>query len=433
MFLFFGTCSSLRPLVVLPPLYGTNLFINYSNIEAPWYCPESLNNEIFWLAPKFLLPPLHKCLLNYMSVFWDANTSSYTNWKNVTIYTDEVGKPDTVKYVDSGIMGYHFFETFATLLSKFHVKGWQSEIDIFAAPYDWRVAPTGLGEFWKNLKSLIERAYNLNNHTKVTIFGYSCGGFTTQQFLSKHVTGEWKNKYIDRVVLLAPSFGGVGTSFEALWTKRLNVVPFLTSPEVTQLIDHLPVIMSHLPNHHVFKDNWFIRSEHDHTFTAEELPRLLIEHGKLTGDSIDILKRATSVSTEVPVGLDVPTFIIFNSGVETPHKLHFKKGWSKPPTVIPGEGDGTILSDSLYWACENWSTDKAPVMCIDTYRNSPDFQHTPLTSNPYIIEKVIELLTTDEWTHHKGRKITRAPYIVIENSTYKIRSDIREEKVIYHE
>ena len=432
MLAFLVACAcALRPLVVMPPLYGTNLFVNYSNADLHWYCPESAVNELLWVSPKYLVPPMHNCLLNLMTVHWDDEKGDYSALPNVTVFTDEIGRDDSVRYVDGGILGYRFVESFETLINRFHGEGWKTGQDIFAAPYDWRLAPTGLGKFWDNLKAMIEHAYEINGQTKVTMFGYSCGGFMTQQFLSKHVTQEWKDKYMDRVVFLGPSFAGVGGSFPSLWMKRFPLVPFVQSDDMIELIQSMPVIMSHLPNVHVYGDTEIVRSYQDHTYTAKDLASLLLKHNKIVGESRKIFDKASTVTQEVPEGPGIPTYLIFNSGVDTQFKFHFKKGWDKPPKEIFVEGDGTIPSKGLDWACHNWSVERAPLICLDTYRDDSNFEHTPLSANPYIIEKLLELLTTDDWTKTKGRKIIRAPYVVVHNNTYTERTDIRGEKVLY--
>ena len=148
-------------------------------------------------------------------------------------------------------------------------------------------------------------------------------------------------------------------------------------------------------------------------------------------ESRKIFDKASTVTQELPEGPGIPTYLIFNSGVDTQFKFHFKKGWDKPPKEIFVEGDGTIPSKGLYWACHNWSVERSPLICLDTYRDDSNFEHTPLSANPFIIEKLLELLTTDEWTKSKGRKIIKAPYIVVNNGTYTERTDIRKEQVLY--
>jgi lecithin-cholesterol acyltransferase len=420
----------LHPIVIIPPLYGTNLFINFSNANLHWYCPDTATNELFWVSPKYIVPPNHNCLLQLLTVYWNNETHDYSSRKNTTIFTDHFGHPDTVKYVDSGIFGHHFIESFATIVKNFQSRGWEIDRTLFAAPYDWRLAPTGLGRFWKDLQSLIEHAYSINNETKITIFGYSCGGFATQQFLSKYVTDEWKQKFIDRVILLAPSFGGVGDSFFALWNKRLPVLSFVQSADLSAMIESMPVIMSHLPNIHIFGERELVRGPFDTGYSAKELPGLLLDHEKLTGDNRFIFEKASAIVSEFPHGPELPTYIVYNSAIQTDFVWHFRKGWEKQPASRPVGGDGTIIGETLDWACRNWSIRSGPLKCIDLYRDHDAFAHTPLSSNPYIVELIGNLSENGEWAREKGRSIEQAPYVVINGDKYIVRKDIRDRKVL---
>jgi lecithin-cholesterol acyltransferase len=422
---------SLKPIVILPPLYGTNLFVNFSHADLHWYCPESATNELFWISPRYIVPPEHNCLLQLLTVFWNNATNDYSDRPNTTVFTERFGETDTIRCVDSGFFGYHFIESFASLIATFRSHGWQAGVDLFAAPYDWRLAPTGLGRFWGDLQGLIERASSLNGGAKVTLFGFSCGGFTTQRFLADHVTVTWKRAHLDRAVFLAPSFGGTGDSFYALWLKRLPILPWLPSQDLSEMVESLPVVISHLPNEHIFGDTDIIRSPFDDTYTAADLPKLLLDNAKVRPRNLPIFERARKTAGLVPSGPDIPTCVVYNSGVQTSFRWHFKKGWDRAPTPVKADGDGTILAKSLEWACRNWSVAGGPIVCVDLYRDNVAFEHIRLTSNPYVLELLVNVSVDPSWIAATGRKLVRAPYVVLKNSTYTIRNDIRKEKVLF--
>jgi pimeloyl-ACP methyl ester carboxylesterase len=328
------------------------------------------------------------------------------------------------------VFGYHFIESFATIVKTFQAKGWTPDQTLFAAPYDWRLAPTGLGRFWADLQALIERAYYLNNETKVIMFGYSCGGFTTQQFLSKHVNGSWKDRFIDRVIFLAPSFGGAGDTFYALWSKRLPALPYIQSTDLAAMLASMPVLGSHLPNIHIFGDREIVRDPFERGYSAKDLPKLLLENKKLVGDNALIFQKASKVSQEVPRGPSLPTYIIYNGAIQTNFAWHYRGGWDKIPASRPIGGDGTLLGETLEWACKNWDISNGPLRCMDIYRDNDDFAHTPLVSNPYVAELIVNLSLDGDWAREKGRRLVVAPYVVVNGPNYVVRRDIRDTRVL---
>jgi hypothetical protein len=197
------------------------------------------------------------------------------------------------------------------------------------------------------------------------------------------------------------------------------------------MLESMPVVMSHLPNTHVFGEREIVRGPFDTGFTAKELPALLIEHEKLTGDNRRIFEKAVVVTTEFPHGPDLPTYIVYNSAIQTDFVWHFRKGWDRTPSERPAGGDGTILGETLDWACRNWNISDGPLRCVDLYRDNDDFAHTPLASNPYVVELIANLSENREWATESGRKIVRAPYIVVNGEKYVVRKDIRDTQTLF--
>jgi len=427
--LFYHLCfaSSLSPMVLLPPLYGSNLYVTYKNDSSlKFYCPKKITNKMLWVNPMFVVPPMFNCLFQLMQVYWDEEMQNFKSRPNTTIFVRDFGGDVSVKYVDQGIFGYHFIESFASLLKDLKHKGYIIHQNLFAAPFDWRMAVAGLDEYWHSLKYVIEHAYILNNNTKVIVFGFSCGGFTLQYFLGNIADQEWKDKYIDRAIFLAPSFGGSGMSFGSLWEKALPILPILKNDDLAAMIDSMPVIHQHLPNWAVFGDKAVVQSPHDEVYNASQIPDLLIEKQKITGDNIKIMKKAVNLSRLYPKPPGVPTMIIYNTAVDTEFFYHFKNGWEKPAIIKHEGGDGTILRQGPEYACKNWP---APIVCIDLYRDHDDFNHQPLASNPYVHKLIYDATSNNDWIRDQSRTLIRSPYVIVGNGTYTVLDEIRPEKV----
>lgn len=408
----------MKPLILLPPMYGTNLYATYNNTELPFYCPKTMNDEHLWVHPRFVIPPLYNCLFKALCLDIDNETGEISDLPNISISIHDFGGDEAVRYVDSGIFGYHFIESLAFFIDYFKEKGYTMKKDLFAAPYDWRRAISALGGFWDQFKSLTEHAYQINDNQKVTLFGFSTGGYILQRFLTEHVDKKWKDKYVDKIILLAPSFGGATVTMLSIWTKISPLLPFINSTQVNDMVESMMVVHAHLPNHVVFGNRTVFRGPYDEDYTAAELRDLFVKNRKITGKYIKLFDMSVNESSKDPVSPDVPTLIILNTGVDTVHSYHFKQGWDKTPTEFYGRGDGTLPSIGPMYACENWSSEENPIICIDLFRDSPIFNHQPLGSNPFVHELVFNATLNEEWPHLKKRIIKRAPFVDVINGTH---------------
>lgn len=420
-----------KPIVIIPPLYGSNLFITYQNVSGLHsYCTSKVSDKLLWVNPSYAIPPVYNCLFQLLTVYWDNETENYMSRPNTTISVHDFGGDSTVKYIAHGLGGWlRLIESFKSLIQHFKHKGYVVRRDIFAAPFDWRLAVAGLDLFWPNLKNLVEHAYRVNRGQKVTIFGYSCGGFTLQQFLAEHVDQEWKDKYLDRAIFLAPSFGGAGASLPSMYTKTFPIVPIIKNDDLDAMIESMPVVHQHFPNWEIFGDREVIRTPEDNTLYARDVPQFLIDQGKVKGDNIKIMMKAANISSKAPRSPGLPTYIIYNSAVPTDFNLKFKNGYNKDPIVEKTGGDGTVFAAGPEYACNHWT---APVKCLDLYKDSELFEHQPLAANPFVHDIIYHLHTTDKWMHsNTTRKIIRAPLVEItSNNSYTIRNDIRPKKII---
>jgi len=150
------------------------------------------------------------------------------------------------------------------------------------------------------------------------------------------------------------------------------------------MIESMPVVHCHLPNHVVFGDKIIVRDENDVGYTASELRDLLVNQSRIKGDAIKVLDRCNEQLKIAPKPPGVPTYMIFNSAMETSLKEWFKKGFQKDPVRETVSGDGTVLAKGPKWAAYNWPA-SGTFIAVDVYRDSPDYSHMSLVSNSYLI------------------------------------------------
>ena len=428
-FALWALCRANLPVIILPPLYGSNLYVSYNKTDLPWYCPSEMDNELLWVDTKLFVPPRINCLLKLLQVFYDTKTGKIGNRPGVEVkvHPDHFGGDESVRYVDSGILGHQFVDALASMTSFFLTHGYRMKKDLYAAPYDWRIAPAGIDEFWGQLHDLIIEAYLKNGNTKVTILGYSCGAFNLHHFLTTKVTEEWKQKYIEKIVFLAPSFTGTHDVFDGLFNRYTPLIPFWRTEVMADMVESLPCVHAHLQNVEVFGNLTMVVGPDGENYTAADLKDLLIRHNRVRGDCQPMLEKSMPFRQKAPVDINLPTMVIYNTGVPTHVRLEYNRGWDKWPDYVTDRGDGTIPANGAEWVCEKWDHTRNPMVCVDLDNDHQRFNHQPLTYNPYVHELLFNVTTRNDWIEKKsGKTVIKLPLVdILKNETYRVRDDLR--------
>ena len=427
-----------KPIVLVPGLYGSNLYVTYDkNIHVPWYCPKSMEDELLWIPTKLVLPPFINCICYLSQCEFDNNTNSIHSIDNVNITVKDFGKRSSVDYIIKGQNHYKnhdsndkkgfldFYDNFGSFIDLYVKNGYEVGKDFFVAPYDWRLAPLFVDNFWPQLKNMIEKAYELSGGQKVTLTGFSMGCFMIQQFLAGErimkynkgkkvngrqiltaikdkksvVTQRWINKYIEKVILLAPSFGGSLKAYDAILRRYSPLVPFYKSVYIGDFATSGPGFYAHWPNLQIFKGLPLVRGPDGVNYTVDQLRDILASHSNIRPDHVPIMDFAIDIQRSGPIdiGEKIPLTIIYNSKVPTTSFLDYKNGWDHDPIVfIDGKGDGTVPSEGIRYACDNWKSNKRRLICIDLEKNdAKHYQHGALTSNPYVLDLVYKATNGD--------------------------------------
>eukprot|EP00039_Didymoeca_costata_P017079 m.313707 g.313707 ORF g.313707 m.313707 type:complete len:701 (+) comp16491_c9_seq13:52-2154(+) len=114
----------------------------------------------------------------------------------------------TTRVIDVG--GFNGMPMFTGILQSYERAGWEINKTLFGLPYDWRIptnSQNGPGQFFSNMKNIIEEAYAKNNNTKVVILAPSLGPQYVLGFLHR-MTQAWKDTYIDWYLMVSPVNSG---------------------------------------------------------------------------------------------------------------------------------------------------------------------------------------------------------------------------------
>lgn len=133
---------------------------------------------------------------------------------------------------------------------------------------------------------------------------------------------------------------------------------------------------------------------------------------------------------------NVPTYIIYNSQIDTLLGLNFKNGYENDATYENIGGDGTVPKPGPEWACQNWAqTNQYPVICHDLYStDASNFDHSGMSYNPYVHDLIFKAANDEDWEQLKGNYYERSPKVTVTRanesdfnspSKYEIHNDVR--------
>lgn len=447
-----GTISNKKPIVLLPGLYGSNLYVSYNeNVKVPWYCPKRMDDELLWIRTKLLLPPFLNCVALLTQVTFDNESKKIHNLPGVNMTVKDFGGRASVDYVIKNQDKFKpydphhekgkltFFDNFGSMINHFQNNGYEVGKNFLIAPYDWRLAPLFIDDYWINLRNLIEEAYNNSNGQKVTLLGFSMGCFMIQQFLASEkllknsqgktidgrpvwtsikdpkvaVSDEWKNKYIEKVVFLAPSFGGSIKAFDGMIRRFSPLVPFYRTEYIADMSTSIPGFYSHWPNLKIFKGLTVVRGPDGQNYTTEQLRDLVFNYSHMRKEYVPIMDIAIDLQREAPIdiGENIPLTIIYNTKIPTTSFLDYKDGWNHDPIrIAEGMGDGSLPARGILYACDHWEHEKRPLVCIDLERNDrKNFKHGALTRQPIVLDLVYNATVGNpvdgdhQWWTKKGK------------------------------
>jgi lecithin-cholesterol acyltransferase len=378
-------------------MFGTVLYGDITDLKSHWYCSKNLKNEYLWIKDKYLVPPLVSCLAEYMTCEWNSTSQKPKSREGANVYTIDFGGLSAVRYIDHGILGKHFIPDLIHMITKLENEGYIEKVDLFGAPYDWRMNPISLDGYYLDLKKLIEDIYEQAGNQKVTMYGISAGSMAIHNFLTTQVTQEWKDKYIKKIILHGASFGGAGDALRVLWDHKVSFFPSLYNTEsLRKMVSTMPTLHGHMPNVHTNEHLVYMIGPDGKEYRAGDLPQLLLDHGKIGEDAKKLFEASYPYIQRDIVSPGVPTYLLFNSVLETPLGYNFKNGWDKEGIPLTTTGDNTISKDSLYYPCDKWKT-SIPTVCHDIKINDTKYSHSGQIVLDDIQDIIYDAIRDDSW------------------------------------
>lgn len=383
-FLLACVCA-LKPIVLVPGHFGSRLHIS-STRQPYWFCPRSVEAAYSWIRVRDLIPPSIFCLLDQLTLEYDAAAGAPSSRPNTTVSPERMGDISGIRGVGPDFLNRYLPVNYEQFIAAFAEAGYREGADLFAAPYDWRFGLEQPARFAFELRALIERAYRDNGGVRVALLAHGLGAQLVHSFLMDSNDAAWRAKYIDSATYIAPSFTGSGQALYALWRLRFPYV-HIRFEALRRFVASLGTFHSQLPNAVAYENTTLLIDPDGKEYKGRDIVDFLVKHSKLTEDEIKLAKVNFKHTAELPKKPDFNINILYNSGIKTPIGLKLKS-WDDVGQPIYGKGDGLMGSKVTEWVCQNWKSGDVNVRCHDFLLDNKAFQHRFLLKSPEISKLV---------------------------------------------
>jgi pimeloyl-ACP methyl ester carboxylesterase len=367
--------GSLAPVILVPGLLSSRLYVTTTGPARRWYCPSHLTAHLAWVRARYFLTPLSNCLLEWLTLSCDVATGEIGCAPNVSVATDAPGSLGGL--MGGGLLGL-LGPYFSALRGDLAARNYSAGADLLGAPYDWR---HGLGHprFAAELEALIARAWGAAREP-VAILGHSFGAYLLAEYFA--AAPARVRARVRRLVLVAPSWGGAPLNFVALWRGRVYApLPFFDRAAMRRFVGSIPSYYVHIPNA-VFSRGMHVLTGSLGNVTAEAATDLLFSRGRVPPENQRLLVASgqRKFIERTPAPIPIPVRVLYNSGLMSPFGLHLtnRTNGKIDDEVIFAPGDGTVLSEAISVLCTDWKRAGFDVECIDMKSKSRRHSHQKL-------------------------------------------------------
>lgn len=295
------------------------------------------------------------------------------------------GTSDSVEFVDAAkVSGTSYFESVVKQLLEL---GYERDKNILGAPYDFRRAPNELQDYFRDLKDLIEIAYNENDQQPAVIICHSMGCLNSLYFLNSRPQN-WKDKYIRSLVSLSGVWGGSVKAMKAFASGDNFGVVVIPALSLRKDIRTFPSLAYLLPNDQVWPRDQVLLKNRNRNYTVQDYKQFFDDIRYPIGYQMWLDVRNLT-SPRQPPGVEV--HCLHGHKVTTMDRLEYLSG-EFPDTArlkqSHGDGDGTVNQISLE-ACSQWrGKQKYPVH----HEKFANIDHMAILSDRKVMEYLIESL-----------------------------------------
>ena len=356
--------------VLLVPGYGG------SKLEARWRRAFSehkcrLNSDgwrLIWCDPSFI--PHIRCLVELFKLEFDRATNRTYDTLGVEVRVKTPDSMDSVEIITETriLPQWKYFHSISGSLVDY--LGYTRDLNLRAAPYDFRKAPNELESYFAEMGPKIEEIYHANEQRPISFICHSMGCNNALYFLQRQ-SKEWKSKYVRRLISLAAPWAGAMKAFRAAALGDDLRLPWIIDEQKLHVAQRsLPSTMYLFPNQLAFGDQPIVRTHAGETAywryeseypsregesfgtSAEDYEQLFKRLQHPDGHKMYLLTKDLLGQLEAP---QVEVWCLFSRGHATLRTMEFSGEFpNSRETKVMGDGDGTVPTESLEY-CSKWA------------------------------------------------------------------------------
>lgn len=367
--------TQLSPVILVPGYGGSRLEAKWNRVKVEHFLCESQSDWTnIWLDVKRLLPYMIDCLIELFRLEFDHKTNTTHNTHGVEVRVKDPDSLSTVEYLTNlhaPSFGY-FAPIIKSLIDEF---GYERDVNLRGAPYDFRKAPNELTDYFKNLKLMSELMYKeTDGQQQVTYICHSMGCNNILYFL-QHQPTSWKNKHVRRVIsLAAPWAGSMAALRAAALGDNLGLTYLLSETTLNRAQRSLPSTVYLFPHQDVFADIPLVRSHVDgpapKTYTTGSYMEFFdrLEHP----DGYNMWLQTKDLLSNI-VAPQVEVHCLYGENIKTIGRFEFKGDFPNSTSeVLYDDGDGTVTVQSSAY-CKRWTDQqKQPIFAKGFHANHVD-------------------------------------------------------------
>jgi len=361
-----------HPIILVPGDGGSQIEARLNKTEvAHFWCSKTSDWYDLWLNIEQMLTLLVSCWVDNVRLVYNQDTHTTSDAPGVETRIPGFGNTSSVEFIDKSMRSFSTY--FAMIVAGLVPQGYIRGENIHGAPYDFRRAANEHGEYFTQVKGLIEETFERNNETQVVLVCHSMGSIMMHYFLQQQ-SPAWKEKHIRALVSVAGVWGGtaralkvfaIGDNLDSWFLNSKNLLWERTNPSLAWL----------MPQQGFWSDDEVLVETEKKNFTRTNIGEFFDgykEHNMamMVNDTKGLLGGLPPPQVEVFCihGSEVNTTerVIYPPGSfppalsprrrqQTSNKSKNSKWWPFPtePSLVKGDGDGTVNIRSLK-GCLRW-------------------------------------------------------------------------------
>lgn len=355
----------LSPVVLVPGLLGSRLQARTDKTRrVNIFCSKQSDWQDMWLSLRQLLPLAVDCWLDNVHLDLNLKTGYTRAPPGVQTRVPDFGSVESVRHLD--LRQPKMTQYFSAIISHYEKLGYEPDKNLFAAPYDFRLAPQELSGFFLQLRQLIEGAHappSGASKRKVTLLCHSMGCTHLLVFLRLQ-SAAWRETRIRKLIALSSPWGGAIKAVKALTVGDQLELPLVSEVKMRRLVRNYPSVAFLSPLAEVFAAPSARRSDPGgpvlvqtpaRQYRAADLPDLLLDLN--LSHQLRWFKESSALIKPMEPLVDLHVDCIHSLNTPTPETLIFRNQSDFPNgdyELVTGEGDGTVNFESLM-VCSHWA------------------------------------------------------------------------------